>query len=106
MSYPALLDISALKTELGIGGNATVYRHIKSDPHFPRPVKIGKLTRFIAAEVRQYIDHLAESRETRSEADPKAADLPKEKSASGMGPRVLPPGPKRRVPAQNSPGVA
>lgn len=73
MSHPTLLDISALKTELGIGGTATIYRRIKSDPNFPQPVKIGKLTRFIAAEVSQYIEHLAESREARSETDDEAA---------------------------------
>ena len=73
MSYPALIDIPTLKTRLGIGGNATVYRRIRSDPHFPRPVKIGKLTRFIDAEVSRYIEHLAENREARAEIDPKAA---------------------------------
>jgi predicted DNA-binding transcriptional regulator AlpA len=73
MSYPALIDITTLKARLGIGGSATVYRRIKDDPHFPRPIKLGKLTRFIDAEVGQYIEHLAESREARTEADPTAA---------------------------------
>lgn len=69
MGNPALIDIPTLKARLGIRGNATVYRRIKDDPRFPRPVKIHKLTRFIDADVTRYIEHLAESRED----DPKAA---------------------------------
>lgn len=52
MQRPALIDIATLKARLGIRGNATIYRRIKDDPRFPRPVKIGKLTRFVEADVR------------------------------------------------------
>lgn len=69
MGNAALIDIPTLKKRLGIRGNATVYRRIKDDPRFPRPVKIGKLTRFVDAEVSRFIEELAENRDT----DPKVA---------------------------------
>lgn len=69
MAGATLISIRDLKTRLGIRGHATVYRRIKDDPRFPQPVKIGKLTRFVDADVSRYIEELAESREH----DPKAA---------------------------------
>lgn len=63
MDQPRLIDIPTLKERLGIRGNATVYRRIKDDPRFPRPVKVGNLTRFVDADVTRYIEELA------SEAD-------------------------------------
>lgn len=73
MAYQQLIDIKSLKAKLGIGGNATVYRHIKNDPHFPKPVKVGRLTRFVDAEVDSYIERLARTREPAVLADNEAA---------------------------------
>ena len=78
MSNLRLIDIQSLKAKLGIGGNATVYRHINNDPHFPKPVKVGRLTRFVDAEVDSYIEQLARAREPVVLADKEAADLPTE----------------------------
>lgn len=58
-----LIDMSSLMARLGIGGTATVYRRIKDDPRFPKPVKLGRLTRFVDAEVSRYIEELADARE-------------------------------------------
>lgn len=63
MSSTVLIDITNLKARLGIRGNATIYRRIKDDPRFPRPLKICKLTRFVDADVTRYIEELAASRE-------------------------------------------
>lgn len=68
MSTTALIDIHDLKTRLGIRGNATVYRRLKDDPRFPRPVKIGKLTRFVDTDVTRYIEELAAGREDKPRA--------------------------------------
>ena len=99
MAYQQLIDIESLKTKLGIGGSATVYRRIRDDPHFPKPVKIGRLTRFVDAEVDSYIERLVRTRKSAALADNEAADLPTENLASGMGSRILPSGPKRSAAA-------
>ncbi|HHL22681.1 MAG TPA: helix-turn-helix domain-containing protein [Aliiroseovarius sp.] len=54
-----LLNIDELAQALGGLGRATIYRHIKSLPGFPQPVKIGAATRFRASDVQAFIqgDH-------------------------------------------------
>ena len=40
----------------------TLYRRIQSDPHFPQPVKIGRLIRFYLSEVMEWMDRLKRER--------------------------------------------
>lgn len=50
-----LLNIDELAQALGGMGRASIYRHIKSLPGFPQPVKVGAATRFRQSEVQAYI---------------------------------------------------
>ena len=60
MTSDKLLTIDELAHALGGIGRASIYRHIKSLPGFPQPVKIGASTRFRRSEVEAFIrgDHL------------------------------------------------
>jgi len=50
-----LMTIDDLASRLGGIGRSTIYRHIKSLPGFPRPVKVGGVTRFRLSEVEAFI---------------------------------------------------
>ena len=50
-----LLKIDELAAALGGIGRASIYRHIKTLPGFPQPVKIGSATRFRESDVQAYI---------------------------------------------------
>jgi predicted DNA-binding transcriptional regulator AlpA len=54
-----LLTVDELGAALGGISTPTIYRHIKSLPGFPQPVKIGAATRFLQSDVETYIDRLA-----------------------------------------------
>jgi predicted DNA-binding transcriptional regulator AlpA len=56
-----LLTIDELAQALGGLGRASIYRHIKSLPGFPQPVKLGSATRFRQSDVQAFIrgDHEA-----------------------------------------------
>lgn len=54
-----LLTVEELGAALGGISTPTIYRHIKSLPGFPRPVKIGASTRFLQSDVDAYIYQLA-----------------------------------------------
>jgi len=50
-----LITIEQLAETLGGLGRASIYRHIKSIPGFPQPVKIGAATRFRESDVQAFI---------------------------------------------------
>lgn len=50
-----LLNIDELAEVLGGMGRASIYRHIKSIPDFPQPVKVGAATRFRQSDVQAFI---------------------------------------------------
>ncbi|WP_055110877.1 helix-turn-helix transcriptional regulator [Roseibium album] len=50
-----LVDISELSSALGGISRSTIYRHINKTQGFPKPIKIGSLTRFKASEIEQFI---------------------------------------------------
>ena len=50
-----LLNIDELAEALGGIGRASIYRHIKSLPGFPKIVKVGALTRFRQSELQTFI---------------------------------------------------
>lgn len=50
-----LLTLDELSDALGGIGRATIYRHIKTLPGFPQPVKVGAATRFRMSEVQAFI---------------------------------------------------
>ncbi|WP_050929470.1 helix-turn-helix transcriptional regulator [Aestuariivita boseongensis] len=50
-----LLTLDELSRELGGLSRATIYRHIKSLPGFPQPVKIGAATRFRQSDIQAFI---------------------------------------------------
>ena len=50
-----LITIEDLCQVLGGISRATLYRHLKALADFPKPLKIGKLTRFRESEVQAYI---------------------------------------------------
>ena len=54
-----LLTVDELGVALGGISTPTIYRHIKSLPGFPQPVKIGAATRFLQSDVETYIERLA-----------------------------------------------
>jgi len=49
-----ILTIAQLTDLLGLS-RATIYRQIAADPAFPRPVKIGRATRFRASDLQAFI---------------------------------------------------
>jgi len=55
LSNERLITLDQLADRLGGIGRASIYRHIKTQPGFPKPVKVGRLTRFRASEVDRYI---------------------------------------------------
>ena len=57
-----LMTLRELSRNLGGLSRATIYRHIKSLPLFPPPVKIGAATRFRESDVQAFI-----SRESQAE---------------------------------------
>ena len=50
-----LITIEQLAEALGGIGRASIYRHVKSVPGFPQPVKIGAATRFRESDVQRFI---------------------------------------------------
>lgn len=50
-----LLTIGELMETLGHIGRASIYRHIKSVPGFPQPIKVGTSTRFRQSDVQKFI---------------------------------------------------
>ena len=54
-----LINIDELAGALGGLGRASIYRHIKSLPGFPQPLKIGAATRFRMSDVEAYIDSIS-----------------------------------------------
>ncbi len=53
-----LMTLDELSRELGGLSRATLYRHIKSLPGFPQPVKIGAATRFRLSDVQAFISNM------------------------------------------------
>lgn len=49
------ISINKLADSLGGISRATIYRHIKNLDHFPKPVKVGSLTRFRQSDVEKFI---------------------------------------------------
>jgi predicted DNA-binding transcriptional regulator AlpA len=64
-----LLTIDELAAALGGLGRASIYRHIKKLPGFPRPMKVGAATRFRQSEVQAFIrgDHLSQEEVQQTE---------------------------------------
>lgn len=50
-----LVTIAELSDQLGGLSRASIYRHIKDLPHFPKPVKVGAATRFLLSDVQEFI---------------------------------------------------
>jgi predicted DNA-binding transcriptional regulator AlpA len=50
-----LITLRELADTLGEISRASIYRHIKTLPNFPQPVKIGAATRFRESEVQAFI---------------------------------------------------
>ncbi|WP_243613636.1 helix-turn-helix transcriptional regulator [Shimia aestuarii] len=55
MAHEKLLTIHETSQALGGISRASIYRHIKSLPGFPQPVKIGGSTRFRMSDVQRFI---------------------------------------------------
>jgi len=57
----ALIDVQAIATYLS-RGVSTIWRDLKLDPDFPRPVRLSaRCTRFRVGDVRRYIAGKAEA---------------------------------------------
>ena len=50
-----LVTLDELADALGGLGRSSIYRHIKSLPGFPQPLKVGKATRFRLSDVQAFI---------------------------------------------------
>lgn len=55
MNQERLITLPELAAQLGGLSRASIYRHIRSLPGFPQPVKIGAATRFRMSEVQSFI---------------------------------------------------
>ena len=55
-----LITLPELSRLLGLS-RATIYRQIAADPAFPRPVKIGRVTRFRESDAQTFIATTAEA---------------------------------------------
>jgi len=53
--HDKLLTIDELAEALGGIGRASIYRHIKNLPGFPKIVKVGAATRFRDSDVQAFI---------------------------------------------------
>lgn len=53
-----LISVAELSDHLGIS-LASVYRLLKSEPAFPKKLKIGSSAKFQTADVEAYLDHLS-----------------------------------------------
>ncbi len=63
-----LITIGELSDVLGGVSRASIYRHIKTLPGFPQPVKIGAATRFRESDVQAFIhDHADKAKEPKIE---------------------------------------
>ncbi len=58
-----LLTIDELAEALGGIGRASIYRHIRNVPGFPKIVKVGAATRFRESDVQAFISGDADQRE-------------------------------------------
>ena len=56
-----LLSMRELSECLGDLSRATIYRHIKSLPEFPQPIKIGSATRFRQSDIQAFIQSRSET---------------------------------------------
>lgn len=54
-----LLSTKEFRSALGGMSPSTMYRHIETEPGFPKPVKVGMLTRFRESELTKYIDDIS-----------------------------------------------
>jgi len=54
-----LLNSKEVRLALGGLANSTLYRHIKTEPGFPQPVKVGMLTRFRQSDLDTYLDEIS-----------------------------------------------
>ncbi len=50
-----LVTLDELAEALGGLGRSSIYRHIKSLPGFPQPLKVGAATRFRLSDVQAFI---------------------------------------------------
>lgn len=57
------LSIVQLRIKLGNQSKQGIYERMKKDPRFPRPLKIGRRSIWIAEEVDEYLDSLADDRD-------------------------------------------
>lgn len=55
MDFQRLIKAKELRNRLSIS-NATLYRRIKDDPNFPKPIKQGRTTLFDEYELERYIE--------------------------------------------------
>ena len=60
---PNLVSIRYLAARLGVNVR-TVWRLMAGDRNFPRPVKVGRCTRFVLSEVESYVQALLSRRKT------------------------------------------
>jgi predicted DNA-binding transcriptional regulator AlpA len=55
-----LLSITELMRAIGLRSRTSIYRQIKFDPDFPRPLKLGaRSVRFRRSDVANYMQQLA-----------------------------------------------
>ena len=62
-SSPTLVSVRYLAARLGVNVR-TVWRLMAGDRNFPKPVKIGRCTRFVLSEVEGYVQSLLARRKT------------------------------------------
>jgi predicted DNA-binding transcriptional regulator AlpA len=60
---PNLVSVRYLAARLGVNVR-TVWRLMAGDRNFPRPVKVGRCTRFALSEVESYVQALLARRKT------------------------------------------
>jgi predicted DNA-binding transcriptional regulator AlpA len=55
-----LVSISELMKAVGLRSRTSVYRYVKFDPNFPRPLRLGvRSVRFRKSDLAYYMQHLA-----------------------------------------------
>jgi predicted DNA-binding transcriptional regulator AlpA len=55
-----LISMAELMRAIGMRSRTSIYRQIKFDPGFPRPLKLGsRSVRFQRSDVAHYMEHLA-----------------------------------------------
>jgi len=63
MSESTLVSVQYLANRLGVNVR-TIWRLISGEKNFPKPVKIGRSTRFLLSEVNAYVEGVLARRKT------------------------------------------